>query len=74
MRPGGVVAGGFFVAIFPRNVAQFMAGRDAFGPDSDAARAVRLVFEPVLVVWTLWSTQAWQAWQAAREAGRASGR
>jgi uncharacterized membrane protein len=59
--PVGWLAAVFFVAIFPGNVAQLMTQTDAFGLDSDAARAIRLAFQPVLVAWALWSTQAWQA-------------
>lgn len=57
----GLVAAAFFVAIFPGNVAQLMEGTDAFGLDSDTSRAVRLVFQPVLVGWALWSTGTWRA-------------
>ena len=57
----GLVASAFFVAIFPGNVAQLMEGTDAFGLNSDASRAVRLVFQPVLVGWALWSTGTWSA-------------
>jgi uncharacterized membrane protein len=59
--PVGWLAAAFFVAIFPGNVAQFTEGRDAFGLESDAARGIRLAFQPVLVAWALWSTQAWRA-------------
>ncbi len=52
----GVVAAGFFVVIFPGNVAQFVERTDAFGLDTDAKRFARLFFQPVLVVWALWST------------------
>lgn len=57
----GLVAASFFVVIFPGNVAQLVEGTDAFGLNSDTARAVRLVFQPVLVGWALWSTGAWSA-------------
>lgn len=57
----------FFVAIFPGNVAQYLNRTDAFGLNTDLARAVRLVFQPLLVAWALWSTGAWRA---ARNAGR----
>ena len=57
----GLVAAAFFVAVFPGNVAQLMEGTDAFGLNSDTSRAVRLVFQPVLVGWALWSTGAWRA-------------
>lgn len=56
----GVVVAGFFVVIFPGNVAQWIDGRDAFGLDTDAERFVRLWFQPVLVVWALWSTEGWR--------------
>ena len=55
----GVATALFFVAIFPGNVSQFINGIDAFGLDTDAARAIRLVFQPLLVVWALWSTRGW---------------
>jgi len=59
--PVGWLTAAFFVAIFPGNVAQYTTQTDAFGLESDAARAIRLAFQPVLVAWALWSTQAWQA-------------
>lgn len=49
----------FFTAIFPGNIAQLINHRDAFGLNSDLARAVRLFFQPVLIVWALWSTGIW---------------
>lgn len=55
----GLVTALFFVAIFPGNVNQFVEGIDAFGLNTDAARFIRLFFQPVLVVWALWSTGAW---------------
>ncbi len=48
----------FFVAIFPGNINQFVNGIDAFGLNTDTARGVRLLFQPVLVLWALWSTGA----------------
>lgn len=62
----GWVAAAFFVAVFPGNISQYATGTDAFGLDSDRARLVRLLFQPVLVVWALWSTDAWHQWRAAR--------
>ena len=56
----------FFVAIFPGNISQFVDGDTAFGLDSDLARGIRLLFQPVLVVWALWCTGAWAAWRADR--------
>ncbi len=64
----GWIVAGFFVVIFPGNIAQFTTGTDAFGLDSDAARFVRLLFQPVLVVWALWCTSAWSHWRARRTA------
>ncbi len=69
----GWLTAAFFVAIFPGNIEQFVSGTDAFGLDSDLARGIRLVFQPLLVVWALWSTGAWRAWRehrADQHAGR----
>ena len=54
----GLLAALFFVAIFPGNINQFVNGIDAFGLNTDIARGVRLLFQPVLVLWALWSTGA----------------
>ncbi len=54
----GVATAAFFVAIFPGNIAQFTGHRDAFGLDSDVKRAVRLLFQPLLVLWAIASTDA----------------
>ena len=56
----GWLTAGFFVIIFPGNISQFVTQTDAFGLDSDAARFIRLLFQPVLVVLALWSTNAWR--------------
>ncbi len=63
----GWIVAAFFVAIFPGNIAQYVEGIDAFGLNSDRARAIRLLFQPLLVAWALWSTGAWQA---TRKSGR----
>lgn len=55
----GVIAAGFFVAIFPGNIAQWVEGTDGFGLDTDAKRFARLFFQPLLVAWALWSTGGW---------------
>lgn len=62
--PLGWIAAAFFVAVFPGNISQFLDGDAAFGLDSDLARGVRLLFQPVLVAWALWSTGAWSAWRS----------
>ena len=54
----GGTAAAFFVAVFPGNIAQLTGHVDAFGLDTDAKRAVRLVFQPVLVALALVSTDA----------------
>ena len=59
-------AAALFVAVFPGNIAQLTEHRDAFGLTSDTSRAVRLVFQPVLVVWAVWSTGAWRWWRRRR--------
>lgn len=59
----------FFVAVFPGNISQFLTHTDAFGLNSDGARFIRLLFQPVLVVWALWCTGAWKSlrrWVAAK--------
>jgi uncharacterized membrane protein len=60
----GLLLAGFFVAVFPGNIAQWVHHRDAFGLTSDRARFVRLFFQPVLIAWALWSTGAWQSLRA----------
>lgn len=59
----GWMAAFFFIAVFPGNISQFINRTDAFGLNSDTARAVRLLFQPILVAWALWSTGAWIAWR-----------
>ena len=54
----GLATALFFVAIFPGNVWQYLDGIDAFGLNTDRERAIRLLFQPVLVLWALWSTGA----------------
>ena len=64
----GWVVAVFFVAVFPGNVSQYVTGTAAFGLETDAARLVRLLFQPVLVVAALWSTGAWAVWRSRRRA------
>ena len=59
--PLGFLVAIFFVAVFPGNISQFVTHANAFGLDSDLARGIRLLFQPVLVVWALWCTGAWAA-------------
>ena len=57
----------FFVLIFPGNISQYVNHVDAFGLDSDLERGIRLLFQPLLVIWALWSTGAWRAWRNSRK-------
>ncbi len=57
----GWVVGLFFVAVFWGNISQYLNGVDAFGLNSDRSRFVRLLFQPLLVMWALWSTGAWRS-------------
>jgi uncharacterized membrane protein len=56
----GIATALFFIAIFPGNISQYVNQVDAFGLDSDRARFIRLLFQPLLVLWALWSTGAWR--------------
>ena len=62
----GWIVAAFFIAVFPGNVSQFINGTDAFGLDTDQARAIRLLFQPLLVIWALWSTGAWASYRARK--------
>ncbi|MCM6764271.1 DoxX family membrane protein [Rathayibacter sp. ZW T2_19] len=62
----GVVVAAFFVAVFPGNVSQLVTRTPAFGLETDAARAIRLLFQPLLVIAALWSTGAYSAWRSRR--------
>ena len=66
----GTAAAAFFVAVFPGNIGQYTGRVDAFGLDTDTKRAVRLVFQPVLVAWALASTDAVQVCRARRAHAR----
>jgi uncharacterized membrane protein len=54
----GTAVAGFFVGIFPGNIAQYTEHKDGFGLDTDRKRAARLLFQPALVAW---------AWAATRD-------
>ena len=56
-REIGIATALFFVAIFPGNINQYVNHIDAFGLDTDRARAIRLLFQPLLVFWALWSAE-----------------
>lgn len=52
----GKVAAGFFAAVFPGNVAQYVNRKDAFGLNSDNKRLARLFMQPLLMAWAIKST------------------
>ncbi|WP_019135795.1 DoxX family protein [Cellulomonas massiliensis] len=62
----GAAAAAFFVVIFPGNVAQYVEHKDGFGLDTDTKRAVRLLFQPVLVAGALVATDALRTLTARR--------
>ncbi|BBY26095.1 DoxX family protein [Mycolicibacterium sediminis] len=62
--PLGWLTAALFLVVFPGNVSQYLTHSDAFGLDSDRSRAIRLAFQPLLILWALWSTGAWAAWRA----------
>jgi len=53
----GKIAGTFFTAVFPGNVAQYKNDRDSFGLNTDGKRLARLFMQPLLVFWALKSTE-----------------
>jgi uncharacterized membrane protein len=63
----GWITAVFFVLIFPGNISQYVNHIDAFGLDSDLERGIRLLFQPLLVIWALWSTGAWRAWRESKK-------
>jgi uncharacterized membrane protein len=63
----GWLVAAFFTAIFPGNISQYLNGTDAFGLNTDQARATRLLFQPLLVIWALWSTGAWRSYRSSRK-------
>jgi uncharacterized membrane protein len=72
-RVGWVVAA-FFVAVFPGNVHQWRTGRSAPMLRTDRARFVRLLLQPLLVVWALWSADGLTAGRRTRPARKRSRR
>jgi len=54
----GWLLGGFFTAIFPGNISQYLKRDPHLGLDTDRKRLIRLFGQPLLVAWALWSTGA----------------
>ena len=63
----GWITAVFFILIFPGNISQYVRQIDAFGLDSDQERGIRLLFQPLLVIWALWSSGAWRAWRERKK-------
>jgi len=62
----GWLTAAFFLAIFPGNISQYLTQTDAFGLNTDQARAIRLLFQPLLMLWALWATGAWSKTKSDR--------
>ena len=69
----GALTAAFFTAIFWGNISQYVNHTDAFGLNSDTARFVRLLFQPLLVLWALWATGAWTTYRKMRHASNSDG-
>ncbi|MEI8082421.1 MAG: hypothetical protein WCI74_11305 [Actinomycetes bacterium] len=71
----GWIVAAYFVVIFPGNISQFVTHTSAFGLDTDVARGIRLLFQPLLVILTLWSTRAWstRVWPRRHAATKGNG-
>ena len=52
----GIALAIFYILIFPGNINQYINGIDAFNLNTDTKRFVRLLFQPLLLLWALWST------------------
>lgn len=66
VAPLGWIVAAFFVAVFPGNISQFVTGTDSFGLNDDVSRFVRLLFQPLLVIWAIWCTRGWSWWKSMR--------
>lgn len=62
----GWLVAALFMVVFVGNISQFVTGTSAFGLDSDLARGIRLLFQPLFVIWALWCTNAWSTWRQGR--------
>ncbi len=62
----GALTAAFFTAIFWGNISQYVNHTDAFGLNSVTARFVRLLFQPLLLLWALWATGAWTTYRQSR--------
>jgi len=63
----GVIAGVFFILIFPGNINQYVNQINAFGLDTDTKRLIRLFFQPPLVIWAIWSSDSFRLLKKLRQ-------
>ncbi len=63
----GARTAAFFTAVFWGNISQYLNHTDAFGLNSDTSRFIRLLFQPLLVLWALWSSGALSQWRQSRK-------
>ncbi|MBC7402909.1 MAG: hypothetical protein H7279_07005 [Microbacteriaceae bacterium] len=56
----GLIVAVFFLLVLPGNISQLVTHTDSFGLNTDLSRGIRLLFQPLLVVWALWCTGAWK--------------
>ena len=56
----------FFLLVFPGNISQLLTHTNSFGLNSDLSRGIRLLFQPVLVLWALWATGVLSEWRDRR--------
>ena len=54
----GLVVAVFFLLVLPGNISQLVTHTDSFGLNTDLSRGIRLLFQPLLVLWALWCTGA----------------
>ncbi len=52
----GIALALFYILIFPGNINQYVNQIDAFGLNTDNKRFIRLLFQPVLIIWALWAS------------------
>ncbi|TCK25063.1 DoxX family protein [Pseudonocardia endophytica] len=70
----GLAVAALFVVVFPGNVSQYVTGSAAFGLDTDGARGLRLLFQPVLVAWAVWACGTWPLLRRSARRTRLSAR
>ncbi|HAI76123.1 MAG TPA: hypothetical protein DCM08_07725 [Microscillaceae bacterium] len=68
-RQVGIALAIFFVLIFSGNISQYTNSISAFGLDTDQKRFIRLLFQPLLVLWALWSTGWLKGWRSNQANG-----